>query len=126
MKAVAASALLALVAAVEAHPAHRAHPKARDVDTRYPYTGPAIPVGDWLDQTVNGNGKGYKRIVEPPAVKPKSSRPTNNVNVISTSFVPGGMNIHFQTPFGLGKAPTVFWGSSTSSLKNVATGRSTT
>lgn len=123
MKAASASALFALVAAVEAHPTH---PKVRDVDTRYPYTGPAIPVGDWLDQTVNGNGKGYQRIVEPPAVKPKSSKPTNNVNVISTSFVPGGMNVHFQTPFGLGQAPTVLWGSSASSLKNVATGRTST
>jgi len=29
----------------------------RDVDTRFPYTGPAVPVGDWVDGTVNGNGK---------------------------------------------------------------------
>jgi hypothetical protein len=45
--------------------------KKRDVDTRYPYTGPEIPIGDWIDATVNGNGKGFIRLVEPPAVAPR-------------------------------------------------------
>ncbi len=57
----------------------------RDVDTRFPYTGPTVPVGDWVDPTVNGNGKGYPRLVEPPAVQPGSDKPSNNVNVISLS-----------------------------------------
>lgn len=43
----------------------------RDVDLRYPYTGPEIPIGDWVDATVNGNGKGFIRLVEPPAVPGK-------------------------------------------------------
>ena len=88
----------------------------RDVDTRYPYTGPAIPVGDWVDSTVNGNGKGFPRLVEPPAVKPASSSVTNNVNVVSLSYVPNGMNIHFETPFGLDGAPTINWGTSETDL----------
>jgi acid phosphatase len=41
----------------------------RDVYTNYPYTGPAVPVGDWVDPTINGNGKGFPRLVEPAAVK---------------------------------------------------------
>jgi len=45
-------------------------PGKRDVDTRFPYTGPAVPIGDWVDATVNGNGKGFIRLVEPPAVAP--------------------------------------------------------
>lgn len=47
-----------------------AQDEKRDVDTRYPYTGPEIPIGDWVDATVNGNGKGFIRLVEPPAVAP--------------------------------------------------------
>lgn len=82
----------------------------RDVDTRYPYTGPAVPVGDWVDPTINGNGKGFPRLVEPPAVKPAKSNPSNNINVISLSYLPNGVNIHYQTPFGLDGAPTVHWG----------------
>jgi hypothetical protein len=109
----------ALVAA--APPASR-----RDVDTRFPYTGPAVPVGDWVDPTINGNGKGFPRLVEAPAVKPKTSNPTNNVNVISLAYVPGGMHIHFQTPFGLGAAPQVQWGTQQDNLKNVAVGQSNT
>jgi hypothetical protein len=31
----------------------------RDVDARYPYTGPIVPIGDWIDPTINGNGKGF-------------------------------------------------------------------
>ncbi|PNP74690.1 hypothetical protein FNYG_12026 [Fusarium nygamai] len=96
------------------------------VDEKYPYKGPAVPVGDWVDPTVNGNGKGFPRLVEPPAVKPGSSNPSNNVNVISTSYTPGGINIHYQTPFGLGAAPVVHWGTSKSELKNKATGSTTT
>ena len=99
---------------------------ARDVDTRFPYTGPAIPVGDWIDPTVNGNGKGFPRLVEAPAVKPKSSKPKNNVNVISLAYIPNGVNIHFQTPYGLGQAPTVKWGSKKSQLHQRATGQTKT
>lgn len=119
MKATAASVLLALSAAVEARPAVN---KGRDVDTRFPYTGPKVPVGDWVDPTINGNGKGFVRIVEPPAVKPNSSHPTNNVNVISLSYIPDGIHIHYQTPFGLGKSPTVNWGTSPNRLHNIARG----
>jgi hypothetical protein len=80
------------------------------VDEVYPYTGPDVPIGDWVDNTINGNGKGFPRLVEPPAVTPKSKNPTNNINVISLSYLPGGINIHYQTPFGLGVAPLVTWG----------------
>ncbi|KAF2764997.1 Metallo-dependent phosphatase [Teratosphaeria nubilosa] len=73
--------------------------QVRDVDTRFPYTGPKVPVSDWVDQTVNGNGKGFPRLVEPPAVKPASSQPSSNVNVLSLSYIPNGINIHYQTPF---------------------------
>ncbi|KAK4073221.1 uncharacterized protein Triagg1_5501 [Trichoderma aggressivum f. europaeum] len=99
---------------------------APTVDELYPYAGPKVPVGDWLDPTVNGNGKGFARLVEPPAVKPASSSPTNNVNVISLAYVPNGINIHYQTPFGLGEAPSVVWGTSASDLSNTATGKSVT
>lgn len=94
------------------------------VDTTYPYTGPDVPVGDWVDPTVNGNGKGFPRLVEAPAVKPATANPTNNVNVIALAYVPQGMNIHYQTPFGLGVAPSVKWGTSASALTNTATGAS--
>lgn len=94
------------------------------VDTTYPYTGPEVPVGDWVDPTVNGNGKGFPRLVEAPAVKPATANPTNNVNVIALAYVPQGMNIHYQTPFGLGVAPSVKWGTSPSALTNTATGAS--
>jgi hypothetical protein len=125
MKTSAASALLGALAIVtEAVPT--ADLEARDVDTRYPYTGPAVPIGDWVDQTVNGNGKGFPRLVEPPAVKPATSKPRNNVNVISTSYIPNGVSIHFQTPFGLGAAPTVHWGEESHNLCNKAHGLSTT
>ncbi|KAF2234884.1 acid phosphatase [Viridothelium virens] len=95
----------------------------RDVDTRYPYTGPAVPIGDWVDQTVKGNGKGFPRLVEPPAVKPANSTVTNNVNVISLSYIPNGVNVHYQTPFGLDANPTVHWGLSPSNLCNSSTGQ---
>ncbi|PTB62729.1 acid phosphatase [Trichoderma citrinoviride] len=96
------------------------------VDELYPYTGPKVPVGDWIDPTVKGNGKGFVRLVEPPAVKSASANPTNNVNVISVSYIPNGINIHYQTPFGLGEAPSVVWGLSASELSNTATGKSVT
>lgn len=99
---------------------------APTVDELYPYTGPNVPVGDWIDPTVKGNGKGFVRLVEPPAVKPASANPTNNVNVISVSYIPNGINIHYQTPFGLGESPSVIWGSSPSDLINTATGQSVT
>lgn len=115
MKNVAATALFGALLALPA----AARPT---VDEEYPYTGPAIPIGDWVDQTVNGNGKGFPRLVEPPAVTPASKNPTNNVNVIHLSYMPNGINIHYQTPFGLGKAPTVKWGSSPKALTKTATG----
>jgi hypothetical protein len=98
----------------------------RDVDTRFPYTGPAVPIADWVDPTINGNGKGYPRLVEAPAVTPSSSNPTNNINVIALAYLPNGMNIHYQTPFGLGVNPSVKWGTSKTSLTNTATGSSHT
>jgi acid phosphatase len=93
-----------------------------DVDTTYPYTGPAVPIGDWVDQTINGNGKGFPRLVEAPAVAPGSPNPTNNINVISLSYLPNGINVHYQTPFGLGVAPSVNWGTSASNLNQQAAG----
>lgn len=100
--------------------------KDRDVDTRYPYKGPTVVVADWVDPTVNGNGKGFYRINEPPAVKPKHANPSNNVNVISMAYVPGGINIHYQTAFGLGEAPVVMWGRTPDDLRHTATGATTT
>ncbi|KAF9773999.1 hypothetical protein IL306_008072 [Fusarium sp. DS 682] len=106
---------------------------AHTVDEKYPYLGPKVPIGDWVDPTINGNGKGFPRLVEPPAVKPASANPTNNINVISPSYIPAkrggttvGINIHYQTPFGLGVAPLVHWGTSPSVLNNLATGSSVT
>lgn len=99
----------------------------RDVDTLYPYTGPEIPVGDWVDPSVNGvPGKGFPRLTEAPAVVPASARPTNNINVISLSYIPSGMNVHFQTPFGLDEEPTLFWGESARNLTCLAKGTSST
>lgn len=97
-----------------------------DVDTLYAYTGPAIPIGDWVDPTVNGNGKGYPRLVEPPAVTPASLNTTNNINVISVSYIPNGVNIHFQTPFGLNEQPTVFWGEYSKNLTCMSKGQTRT
>ncbi|KAJ6088418.1 acid phosphatase AphA [Penicillium sp. IBT 16267x] len=98
----------------------------RDVNEAYPYKGPAVPIGDWVDNTINGNGKGFLRITEPPAVKPASENPTNNVNVVQVSYVPEGINIHYQTPFGLGKNPAVYWGTHPRFLTNKAVGKSIT
>lgn len=121
MKSTTTALTLSALLATSAH----AHPKA-DVDTSFPYTGPAIPVGDWVDPTPNGNGKGFPRLVEAPAVKPASANPTNNVNVISLAYVPGGINIHYQTPFGLGEDPAVKWGEKKGELGNWAEGNSHT
>jgi hypothetical protein len=96
------------------------------VDTMYPYTGPDVPVGDWVNPTINGNGKGFPRLVEPPAVTPVSDNHTNNINVISLSYIPEGINIHYQTPFGLGVAPSVSWGTSATTLNQNASGTSHT
>ncbi|KZO90966.1 Metallo-dependent phosphatase [Calocera viscosa TUFC12733] len=70
------------------------------VDTTYPYTDPAIPVGDL----------GFPRLVEHPAIKPVTANPSNNINVISYSYFPDGVHVHFQTPFGIGGEPCVNWG----------------
>ncbi|KAH7220446.1 Metallo-dependent phosphatase-like protein [Fusarium redolens] len=83
---------------------------APTVDEKYPYLGPKVPIGDWVDPTINGHGKGFPRLVEPPA--------TGGATV--------GINIYYQTPFGLGVAPSVYWGTSPSALNNVATGLSVT
>ena len=98
----------------------------RDVDTRYPYKGPEIPIGDWVDQTVNGNGKGFIRLVESPAVKPSTAKPKNSVNVISLAYIPDGMTVHYQTAFGLDNAPKVHYGTKADDLCNTATGYTTT
>ena len=79
-----------------------------------------------VDPTVNGNGKGFPRLVEAPAVVPASTNPTNNINVISLSYLPTGVNIHYQTPFGLGASPLVTWGTSATDLCNKASGISHT
>lgn len=101
--------------------------EARDVDTLYPYTGPDIPVGDWVDPSVNGvPGSGYPRLIEPPAVTPASENATNNVNVISLSYIPNGINIHFQTPFGLHEDPTIHWGETSKQLTCMTKGQSST
>lgn len=83
-------------------------------------------VGDFVDQSPQGNGKGFPRLVEPPAVKPASKNPTNNINVISFSYLPTGVNIHFQTPHGLTAAPTVLYGTKKNKLNIEATGTSAT
>ncbi|KAI1623513.1 acid phosphatase AphA [Exophiala viscosa] len=119
MKANTASVLLSGLLAVGTH-------ALPTVDTTYPYAGPAIPVGDWVDPTVNGNGKGFPRLMEPPAVTPSSKNPTNNINVIQLSYLPTGINIHYQTPFGIGETPVVRWGTSASNLNNTASGYSRT
>jgi hypothetical protein len=119
MKSVAAFALLGALSGATVH-------AVPVVDEQYPYTGPAVPVGDWVDPTINGNGKGFPRLVEAPAVTPATSNPTNNINVISMAYVPQGMSIHFQTPFGLGVSPTIKWGTSATNLNATATGASHT
>ncbi|KAH9831315.1 acid phosphatase AphA [Teratosphaeria destructans] len=98
----------------------------RDVDTMYPYTGPQVPVGDWVDATVNGNGKGFIRLVEGPAVTPETQgTPKNSINVISLAYIPGGMTVHYQTPFGLGADPVIRWGLSSETLNHTTSGYTT-
>lgn len=104
----------------------RAIPNPQSVDESYDYKGPKVPVGDWVDQSINGNGKGFIRLFEAPAVTPVTSNPTNNINVIALAYIPGGINIHFQTPFGLGVIPSVFYSTSATNLNRTATGLSTT
>ncbi|KAF5556916.1 acid phosphatase [Fusarium mexicanum] len=106
---------------------------APTVDETYPYNGPDIPIGDWVDHTINGDGDGFIRLVEPPAVQPGYVNATNNVNVISLSFIPAqpgketvGINIHYQTPFGLGVAPSVQWGIKASKLEKSPPGLTVT
>ena len=90
---------------------------------RYPYVGPEIPNADPGDQTINGNGVGYPRLWEAPAVYPApGSKPTNNINVIALSYLPTGMTIHFQTPFGIGDDPCIYWGASANNMHNKSTG----
>ena len=122
MKSIIVAGVIGTAGLVSALP-----PLKRDVDTRFAYTGPAIPVGDWADQTVQGNGKGFPRLVEAPAVKPSSSKPSNNINVISVAYAAaGGVNIHYQTPFGLDGSPSVHWGTSKGNLNKVAKGSTST
>lgn len=52
--------------------------------------------------------------------------PSNNVNVVNMAYVPGGINIHYQTAFGLGEAPSIIWGKTPGDLCNVARGASNT
>lgn len=119
MKTSTASAVLAALLATAAY-------AAPVVDERFPYTGPKVPIGDWVDNTVNGNGKGFVRLTELPAVQPKHKKPTNNVNTIALAYVPAGMNIHYQTPFGLGEEPSVKWGLDPKKLDKVTKGQSHT
>lgn len=98
----------------------------RDVYTNYPYTGPAIPIADPLDQTVNGNGKGFPRLNEPPAVWPSSPDATNNINTIALAYVPGGMNVHFSTPFGLDGEACVNYGTDQYNLNTNVKGQTKT
>jgi hypothetical protein len=89
-------------------------------------TAGSVPTVDESYPTINGNGKGFPRLVEPPAVVPSSRNPTNNINVIALSYVPQGINIHYQTPFGLGVTPSVSWGTSPTALDSKASGISHT
>ena len=116
----------ALVALSIVLPASAAPIDERDVDTRFPYTGPAVPIGDWVDDTINGNGKGFIRLVEAPAVAPATSKPKNSVNVISHAYIPDGMLVHYQTPFGLDEAPCVQWGTTADDLCYSTEGYTTT
>lgn len=119
------AALLAALPAIAA-PTKAATEAKRDVDTRFPYTGPEIPIGDWVDATVTGNGKGFIRLVEGPAVTPSSNETTNSINVISLAYIPDGMTVHYQTPFGLDAAPTVHYGTDSDDLCYTASGYTTT
>lgn len=69
---------------------------------------------------------GYLRLVEPPSVTPATENPSNNINVISLSYIPNSISIHFQTPFGLHEDPAVFWGETAKKLTCMAKGASST
>ena len=115
------SAVLGLVLLKLAHAAPA--PLTPYVDTAYPYTGPKVPVGDWVNQAIDNHGSGgYARITEPPAVLPSYPNPTNNINVISLAFTPGGMHVHFQTPFGIDGEPCVIWGTEIGNLNQTTKG----
>ena len=87
------------------------------VDTRFPYTGAQLPNSDPLDPTAAGNGKGFPRVYEPPAVSPPpGTKITNNINIINLAYVPGGMNIHFSTPYDIAGTACVDWGTSPDQL----------
>lgn len=145
MKSITGAAILSFLGA--AIPASAAPPAKRDVDTKYPYKGPETPVGDWVNNGVKSNGKGFPRLVEPPAVRPSSKNPKNNINVISVAYIPNGVNMcvyqminfvlkavlmlysnfsHYQTPFAIGESPTVHWGDSESNLCHKAIGSTNT
>ncbi len=51
---------------------------------------------------------------------------TNSINVISLAYIPNGMTVHYQTPFGLDGPPTVYYGEKPSKLSTKATGYTTT
>ena len=93
------------------------------VDTLYPYKGPTIPVGDPVNQSPIDDSSGLPRLWERPAVQPlPGATVTNNINVISSAFFPGGINIHFQTPFDIGGQPCVNWGTSKDALSTTTKG----
>ena len=106
-----------------------APPFKRWLETDYPYQGPEDPIADPVDQTVNGDGTGFPRLYEAPAVEPHvGTLPTNNINVISLAYTSGGigMNIHFQTPYGIGCTPYVLWGTDPTNLDQKALGWTST
>ena len=106
-----------------------APPFKRWLETDYPYQGPAVVISDKVDQTVNGDGTGFPRLYEAPAVEPYlGTLPTNNINVISLAYAPGGvgMNVHFQTPYGIGGTPCVEWGTDPTKLDQLAKGWTST
>jgi acid phosphatase len=114
-----AALLLPLVCAAPTKP-------RRDVDTSYPYKGPQIPVGDPVNPTLDGSKGGFPRLWEAPAVTPPPGvKVSNNINVISTALFPGGVNVHFQTPFGIGGAPKVKFGCDPKNLDQEAEGSTT-
>ena len=102
--------LLALMATTLAIP-------TPDVDTLYPYKGPSIPNGDPVNQSPTDKSSGFPKLWERPAVQPlPGNQVTNNINVISTAYFPGGINIHFQTPFDIGGQACVNWGTDPNKL----------
>jgi hypothetical protein len=124
--------LASLLVPSSAFPSPKPHSKTiyirgkRDVYTNYPYTGPAIPIADTADQTVNGDGKGFERLNEPPAVWPSTLKPSNNINTIALAYVPDGINIHFSTPFGIDAEPCVDYGTDQYNLNTNVKGNTVT